>query len=132
MRVGWLGLGAMGAPMAGCVARAGHPVMAYDIVPGRAAALAAGGVRAADSIAGAVRDAEIVVVMVATPDQVDEVLFGPGGAAGALAAGTVVMIMATVGPEAVAEVAAASAAAAPPWSTRRCPEACGAPPTAIC
>jgi 3-hydroxyisobutyrate dehydrogenase/putative dehydrogenase len=44
--------------------------------------------------------------MVATPDQVDQVLFGPGGAAAALAAGAVVMIMATVGPEVVAEVAA--------------------------
>jgi 3-hydroxyisobutyrate dehydrogenase/putative dehydrogenase len=43
--------------------------------------------------------------MVATPDQVDEVLFGPGGAAGAVAAGAVVVIMATVGPEVVAEVA---------------------------
>ena len=81
MRVGWLGLGAMGAPMAGCVARAGHVVVAYDIVPGRAAALAADGIGAADSIAGAVRDAGIVAVMVATPDQVDEVLFGRGGAA---------------------------------------------------
>ncbi len=105
MRVGWLGLGAMGAPMAGCLARAGHTVVAYDIVPGRAAALAADGVGAADSIPGAVRDAEIVVIMVATPDQVDEVLFGPGGAAGALAPTTVVVIMATVGPEVVAEVA---------------------------
>jgi 3-hydroxyisobutyrate dehydrogenase len=106
MRVGWLGLGAMGAPMAGCLARAGHPVVAYDIVAGRAAALAADGVQAAESVAGAVRDAELVAVMVATPDQVDEVLFGPGGAAAALAAGTVVIIMATVGPEVVAEVAA--------------------------
>jgi 3-hydroxyisobutyrate dehydrogenase len=116
MRVGWLGLGAMGAPMAGCLARAGHAVVAYDIVPGLAAALAPDGVQAADSIAGAVRDAEFVAIMVATPDQVDEVLFGPGGAAGALTAGAltagaltagaVVMIMATVGPEVVADVAA--------------------------
>jgi 3-hydroxyisobutyrate dehydrogenase len=105
MRVGWLGLGAMGAPMAGCLARAGHAVVAYDIVPGRAAALAADGVQAAESVTAAVRDAELAAVMVATPDQVDEVLFGPGGAAAALAAGTVVMIMATVGPEVVAEVA---------------------------
>ncbi len=105
MRVGWLGLGAMGAPMAGCLARAGHAVTAYDIVPGRAAALAADGVAAADSITAAVRDAELAAIMVATPDQVDEVLFGPGGAAGALTAGTVVVIMATVGPEVVAEVA---------------------------
>jgi len=106
MRAGWLGLGAMGAPMAGCLARAGHSVVAYDIVPGRAAALAGDGVQAADSITGAVREAGIVVIMVATPDQVDEVLFGPGGAAGALADGAVVVIMATVGPEVVAQVAA--------------------------
>jgi 3-hydroxyisobutyrate dehydrogenase/putative dehydrogenase len=106
MRVGWLGLGAMGTPMAGCLARAGHPVVAYDVVPGRAAALGADGVQAADSITGAVRDAEVVVIMVATPDQVDQVLFGPGGAAGALAPGTVVMIMATIGPEAVLQAAA--------------------------
>ncbi|MCW2909009.1 MAG: hydroxyacid dehydrogenase [Actinomycetia bacterium] len=105
MRIGWLGLGAMGAPMAGCLARAGHSVVAYDIVPGRAAALAGDGVRAADSITGAVRDAEIAAIMVATPDQVDQVLFGPAGAAGSLAAGAVVVIMATVGPEVVAEVA---------------------------
>ncbi len=106
MRVGWLGLGAMGAPMAGCLARAGHPVVAYDIAAGRAAALAADGVRTADSIPGAVRGAEVVAIMVATPDQMNEVLFGPGGAAGALAPGTVVLVMATAGPGAVAEAAA--------------------------
>jgi 3-hydroxyisobutyrate dehydrogenase len=106
MRVGWLGLGAMGAPMAGCLARAGHSVAAYDIVAGRAAALAADGVGAAASITGAARDAEIVAIMVATPGQVDQVLFGPGGAAGTLAAGAVVVILATAGPGVVAEAAA--------------------------
>jgi 3-hydroxyisobutyrate dehydrogenase/putative dehydrogenase len=80
--------------------------VAYDIVPRRAAALTADGLQAAESITGAVRDAELVAIMVATPDQVDQVLFGPGGAAAAVAAGAVVMIMATVGPEVVAEVAA--------------------------
>ena len=30
-RVGWIGLGAMGHPMAACVGRAGHEVTAYDI-----------------------------------------------------------------------------------------------------
>jgi 6-phosphogluconate dehydrogenase (decarboxylating) len=37
MRVGWLGLGAMGAPMATRLARCGHSVHAYDIAPDRAA-----------------------------------------------------------------------------------------------
>ena len=38
--VGWLGLGAMGAPMAACLARSGRLVRAYDIAPERAVALA--------------------------------------------------------------------------------------------
>ena len=87
MRVGWLGLGAMGAPMAGCLARAGHAVSAYDIVPGRAAALAGDGVQAADSIPAAVRTRSSSRSWSPPPDQVDQVLFGPGGAAGTLAAG---------------------------------------------
>ena len=126
MRIGWLGLGAMGAPMAACLARAGHDVAGYDVVPGRAASLAAaslaaasppaaspaatslaaGGLRAADTIAAAVRDADLVVVMVATPEQLEQVLsslMGPPGPA--LAPGTIVMITATVGPEAVAAAA---------------------------
>ncbi len=126
MRIGWLGLGAMGAPLAACLARAGHDVAGYDVVPGRAASLAAtspaatspaaaspaaaslaaGGLRAADTIAAAVRDADLVVVMVATPEQLEQVLsslMGPPGPA--LAPGTIVMITATVGPEAVAAAA---------------------------
>ena len=108
MRIGWLGLGAMGAPMASCLARAGHDVAGYDVVPGRAASLAAGGLRAADTITAAARDADLVVVMVATPEQLEQVLsslMGPPGPDGpdgapALAPGTIVMITATVGPEA--------------------------------
>ena len=115
MRIGWLGLGAMGAPMASCLARAGHDVAGYDVVPGRAASLAAGGLRAADTIAAAARDADLVAVMVATPEQLEQVLstlMGPAGPDGpdgpdapALAPGTIVMITATVGPEAVAAAA---------------------------
>ncbi len=106
MRIGWLGLGAMGAPMAACLARAGHDVAGYDVVPGRAASLAAGGLRAAGTIAAAVRDADLVAVMVATPEQLEQVLsslMGPPGPA--LAPGTIMMITATVGPEAVAAAA---------------------------
>ncbi|HWG15677.1 MAG TPA: NAD(P)-dependent oxidoreductase [Streptosporangiaceae bacterium] len=99
MRVGWLGLGAMGAPMAACLAAAGHSVSAYDVVPGRAPE----GAEAAGSVAEAVTGADAVVVMVATPDQLSQAL---SGAAGSLVPGQVVVIMSTVGPEAVAAAAA--------------------------
>jgi 3-hydroxyisobutyrate dehydrogenase len=103
MRVGWLGLGAMGAPMAGCLARAGNPVAAYDVMPGRVP----DGVIEAASVAEAVAGADAVVVMVATPDQLEQVL---AGAADALADGQTVVVMSTVGPEAVVAAAARLAA----------------------
>jgi 3-hydroxyisobutyrate dehydrogenase len=97
-RVGWIGLGAMGHPMAACVGRAGHEITAFDISPGRAASLADDGVKAASTIPQAAAGAEVLVLMVATPAQVEGVLFGDDPAAPALEPGAVVMVMATVGP----------------------------------
>jgi 3-hydroxyisobutyrate dehydrogenase/putative dehydrogenase len=97
-RVGWVGLGAMGLPMASTVARAGHTLSAYDIDPARAESLTDDGGTAAVSIAEAASGADVLVLMVATPDQVDGVLFGDDPAAAVLAPGAVVMVMATVGP----------------------------------
>src|SRR4051812_34778995 len=88
----------MGSPMAGVVARAGFDVTAYDIDPARAEALAADGVKPAASIGEAAGGADVLVLMVATPDQVDSVLFGDDPAAGGLAPGATVVVMATVGP----------------------------------
>jgi 3-hydroxyisobutyrate dehydrogenase len=98
LRVGWVGLGAMGSPMAGCLARAGFAVSAYDIDPARAEALAADGVAPAASIAEAAAGCDVLGVMVATPDQVESVLFGDDPAADTLPPGAVVVVMATVGP----------------------------------
>jgi 3-hydroxyisobutyrate dehydrogenase len=96
-RVGWIGLGAMGSPMAGCAARAGFAVTGYDIDPARAEALAPDGVTPAASISAAA-GADVLVVMVATPDQAESVLFGADPAAAALAPGATVLVMSTVGP----------------------------------
>lgn len=97
-RVGWIGLGAMGFPMAGCVARAGFDVSAYDINPARAEALTTEGVKPAASINEAASGADVFIIMVATPDQVESVLFGDEPATAALTAGAAVVVMATVGP----------------------------------
>ena len=97
-RVGWIGLGAMGFPMAGCVARAGFDVSAYDINPARAEALTTDGVKPAASINEAASGVDVLIVMVATPDQVESVLFGDDPATAALTAGAAVVVMATVGP----------------------------------
>jgi 3-hydroxyisobutyrate dehydrogenase len=96
--IGWIGLGAMGGPMAQCVAAAGYTVTSYDVSLERARSLAGGGLTAVDSIQAAAKGAEVLVLMVATPDQVEAVLFGEGGAADQLESGAVVIVMATVGP----------------------------------
>jgi 3-hydroxyisobutyrate dehydrogenase len=107
-QVGWVGLGAMGRPMAERLVLAGHRVRAFDVDP---AALAAwvrvdGAPDRAESPAQAAESADVLAVMVATPAQVDDVLFGARGAAATLPAGAVVLVMATIGPAAVEGVAA--------------------------
>jgi 3-hydroxyisobutyrate dehydrogenase/putative dehydrogenase len=91
----------MGLPMARRVARAGLEITAYDIDPGRAASLGADGVHPAGSVAEAAAGADVLVVMVATPAQAEDVLYGADPAASAIAPGAVVMVMATVGPASV-------------------------------
>lgn len=99
--VAWIGLGAIGAPMARALAGAGLPVTAYDLFPAAREAIAE--VAATTETAReAVRGADVVAVMVATPDQLDAVLFGEeDGIAGELTEGTVLLIMSTVGPAAL-------------------------------
>lgn len=100
-RVGWIGLGAMGQPMARCVAAAGCRVQAFDLDPAKARAISSPTLEAAPSVEAAAAEADVLAVMVATPEQAEDVLFGSGGAAAVLPQGAVVLIMATVGPAVV-------------------------------
>jgi len=99
-RVGWIGLGAMGGPMA-AVASAEHELLVFDLAVDAVERLTDRGVAAASSIAGAASGVGILAIMVATEAQVDAVLFGERGAAPELEAGATVVVMATVGPAAV-------------------------------
>ena len=78
-RVAFVGIGVMGREMARNLAQAGHDVIAYDIVPGAASALAEHGVRASASISGAVAGADIVVSMLPDTPQVEMLVHGPVG-----------------------------------------------------
>jgi len=99
--VAWIGLGAIGAPMARALVGAGLPVTAYDLFPAAREAIAEVTATAATA-REAVRGADVVAVMVATPEQLDSVLLGEeDGIAGELTSGTVLLIMSTVGPAAV-------------------------------
>ena len=98
--VAWIGLGAIGTPMARTAAAAGFPVAAFDLNSAAREGLADVAAPAA-SARDAARGADVVAVMVATPEQLDAVLFGDEGIAEVLTDETTLLIMATVGPAAI-------------------------------
>jgi 3-hydroxyisobutyrate dehydrogenase/2-hydroxy-3-oxopropionate reductase len=100
----FLGLGAMGAPMAARLIAAGHSVTVWNRTRSRAEALE-GAARVADSPADAARDADAVITMLATPEAVSEVVLGPDGVAAAIVPGAPLIEMSTIGPDNVAELA---------------------------
>ncbi len=103
MRVAFLGLGRMGAPMAAHVARAGHELTVWNRTPGRAAGLVALGAREAGSVTDAVADAEAVVTMLFGPEAVRAVL---AEVATAAPRGALVVDCSTVGPTTARETGA--------------------------
>jgi 3-hydroxyisobutyrate dehydrogenase len=105
-RIGFVGLGTMGAAMAANLRRAGFEITVWNRTPGRAADLVALGVVEAATPADAARAADIVVTCVSDTPDVDAVLFGPAGVADGLAAGDMVIDCSTIAPAATAGFAA--------------------------
>lgn len=101
-RIAFLGLGAMGAPMARRVLDAGYPLTVWNRSPQRAEPLVAKGAQQAETPAGAVRDADVVITMLADPAAVREVV---GALAPALRPGQTLIESSTIGPDALHEVA---------------------------
>jgi 3-hydroxyisobutyrate dehydrogenase len=99
MRVGFVGLGIMGRPMAKNLLKAGFEVTAYNRSEGPRADVQAAGARIVVTPAEAARDAEIVVTMVTDSPDVEAVCLGPGGVIEGAAAGTILVDMSTISPE---------------------------------
>lgn len=100
-RVAFLGLGAMGAPMARRLVDAGHDLRVWNRTPGRDEGLVAAGAHRATTPAEAVRDAEVVITMLADPPALEQVLFGPDGVSETIAPSSILIDMSTVGPTAI-------------------------------
>ncbi|MBN9510914.1 MAG: NAD(P)-dependent oxidoreductase [Alphaproteobacteria bacterium] len=95
-RIGYIGVGLMGGPMARRLAERGYAVRAHDIVPSRRAAAAAAGATEADSPADAARDADIVALNLPTTQAVEAAVFGPRGAAEAMRPPAVLVDFSTI------------------------------------
>ncbi len=103
----FIGLGVMGYPMAGHLARAGHAVTVFNRTPAKAAAWVAeyGGASAATP-ALASRDADVVLTCVGNDDDLRQVTLGPDGALAAMRAGALFVDHTTVSASIARELAA--------------------------
>ena len=96
-KIGFIGLGIMGTPMAGHLLRGGHELFVHDVKP-IPAELLDQGAQVRDSGRAVAQDAEIVIVMVPDTPHVAAVLFDEGGVAEGLSAGKVVVDMSSISP----------------------------------
>src|SRR5919112_2090748 len=105
MKLGFIGLGAMGAPMATNLLRSGHELAVWNRSPERAVPLVEAGARRADSPADAASGTRATIMMVTNAEATHEVLFGEKGVVEGLPAGAAVINMGTIGAVATTRIA---------------------------
>ncbi|WP_321792483.1 NAD(P)-dependent oxidoreductase [Burkholderia pyrrocinia] len=99
--VGFVGLGMMGGPMAENILKKGHKLVVYDIDKQKVDRLVGLGAQCADGPADVSRHARVVISMVDTTAQAEEVIIGSGGFIAAAQLGDVVISMSTIDPMAL-------------------------------
>ena len=106
MKLGFIGLGAMGRHMAGHLMAAGHEMAVYARRPESAAPLKAAGAAVFDSPAALAEKCEVVFTMVTASSDFENVALGTGGLIEGAARGMVVVDMETISPAVARRVAA--------------------------
>lgn len=109
MRVGFVGVGRLGAHLAGSLVRAGFPVAVHDLDRAAAMSLEARGARWADSIADLARDADVVITCLPSSEAVASVVEDDDGVLSTLAEGGTWIDMSTNDRNVLLRLAAAAA-----------------------
>ena len=104
-RIGFIGLGIMGKPMARNLLKAGYPLTVYNRSNGPVEELVAAGAVAAASPQAVAAHADIVVTIVTDTPDVQQVLLGESGVIHAIAQDAVVIDMSTISPTVTREIA---------------------------
>ena len=107
MKIGFIGLGIMGKPMARNVMKGGHQVVAYDIVPALLDAAVADGAERGESCRDVAARSEVVITMLPDGPDVDQAILGANGVLDGAGAGAVVIDMSSISPLVSQKVAAA-------------------------
>lgn len=105
-RIGFIGLGTMGMPMAQRLLKAGYGVCVYNRTRSKSEALAEHGAEIAISPGEASQDAEMVITILPDSPIVKQLLAGPDGVLSLAKAGAIVADMSTISPAAALEIGA--------------------------
>ncbi|MGI9491605.1 MAG: sulfolactaldehyde 3-reductase [Geminicoccaceae bacterium] len=105
MRIGFIGTGVMGLPMARNVIKGGFEVTAFDINPDALQTIRQDGGSVADSAKEAASGVDAVITMLPNSDHVMEAIFGENGAVHGMTEGTVLIDMSTILPTVTDEIA---------------------------
>ena len=98
MKIGFIGLGNMGGPMALNLIKAGHTLTVFDVRKDAAKPHLAAGAKWADDVASVTRGAEIIMTSLPGPPEVEAVALGPGGILEAAQPGSVYADLSTNSP----------------------------------
>ena len=109
MKIGFIGLGNMGGPMARNLVKAGHALAVFDVFPDAVAKVVATGATAAPSVAETVKNADVVITMLPSSPHVREVYTGTGALLANVQPGTLLIDCSTIDPHTAREVAASAA-----------------------
>lgn len=115
LKVALIGAGAMGGAIGTRIAQMGHDLMVFDLDVEKVAALVAVGAKAAASAAEAATHADYIVISLNAARIVDIAVFGAGGVATGARAGTLIIDMSSIDPDATKDLAAKAAAKGLRW-----------------
>jgi 2-hydroxy-3-oxopropionate reductase len=104
-KIGFIGLGIMGKPMARNLLKAGYPLTVYDIVPDKAEEAVEAGAKAGSSSKDVAEKSEVIITMLPNSPEVKEAVLGKNGVLEGAKPGTILIDMSSIAPLASKEVA---------------------------
>jgi 3-hydroxyisobutyrate dehydrogenase-like beta-hydroxyacid dehydrogenase len=109
MRVGFIGLGVQGRPLAENLARAGHALRVFDVRPEAVLALVELGAEVGGSAEAVARGSDIILICVLNDQQLRDVVLGSAGVLAGVTPGSIVVVHSTVSIELVRDLSEALA-----------------------
>src|ERR671917_169305 len=105
-KVGFIGLGIMGGPMASNLVEAGYELVLYNRTKEKAEKIAGDGTRIAETAREVAEESDIVIAMLPDSPQVQEIVAGEGGVLEGIREGSLIVDMSTISPVVTRELAA--------------------------